>query len=471
MGIDIPLDRILQQYGLLDENLKAPKDEQDAIRLVVEANKRAEDNWFAQNYIRVYIDKHDLAKQLRKIIPYFYDRSRIWWLWNANRFAWEVVDDVELLKMIKKLCSSSTTKANERNEIIEAMKQEGRENMPLPIEKSWIQFKDTIVDWKTGKEFKASPRWFVTNPIPHELNSDRFTETPTMDRIFEEWVGKDYVKTLYEILAYSLIPDYPIHRLFCLIGEGMNGKSCYLRLLEKFIGRENITATELDTLINSRFEITKLHKKLVCVMGETNFAEISKTSIIKKLTGQDMIGFEYKNKNPFDDLNYSKIIIATNNLPATTDKTLGFYRRWCIIDFPNKFSEQKDILEEIPEEEYEILAVKSLTLLKDLMEKRKFHNEGTIEQRMEKYESKSNFLDKFMELFIQEDLEGYITKSDFLKKFMDWCKENRHRQMSETSLGLEMKKRGYESSKKNFSWMNDGKGGQARVWLGLKWKE
>jgi len=251
----------------------------------------------------------------------------------------------------------------------------------------------------------------------------------------------------------------------------MNGKSCFLRLLERFIGRENTTATELDTLIASRFEITKLHKKLVCVMGETNFAEISRTSIIKKLTGQDIIGFEYKNKNPFDDLNYAKIIIATNNLPATTDKTLGFYRRWCIIDFPNKFSEQKDILEEIPEEEYSVLATKSLILLKDLMKKKSFHNEGSIEQRKEKYESKSNFLEEFVNSFVKEDFGGFITKSDFNKKFLDWCKENRHRQVSETSLGTEMKKMGYESSTKHFNWMNEGRGGNARIWLGIAWKE
>ena len=78
-------------------------------------------------------------------------------------------------------------------------------------------------------------------------------------------------------------------------------------------------------------------------MGETNFSELNKTSILKKLTGQDVIGFEYKNKNPFDGFNYAKILIATNNLPTTTDKTIGFYRRWFIIDFPNRFSEEKDI--------------------------------------------------------------------------------------------------------------------------------
>jgi phage/plasmid-associated DNA primase len=102
----------------------------------------------------------------------------------------------------------------------------------------------------------------------------------------------------------------------------MNGKSKFLELLRKFIGGENCCTTELDTLLVSRFEITRLHKKLVCMMGETNFNEMSKTSILKKLTGGDTVGFEYKNKNPFEDKNYAKILISTNNLPSTTENEI-----------------------------------------------------------------------------------------------------------------------------------------------------
>ncbi len=105
------------------------------------------------------------------------------------------------------------------------------------------------------------------------------------------------------------------------------------------------------------------------------------------------------------------------------------------------------------------------------MKKREFTNEGSIQERKEKYESKSAFLNKFIELFVQEELNEYITKNQFKIKFQEWCKENKHRELSDTSLGLEMKKLGYESSKKNFEWMNDGKGGQGRIWLDIKWRE
>jgi P4 family phage/plasmid primase-like protien len=411
------------------------------------------------------------AKKFNEIQPLFFDKHGLWWLWNSNEFKWEIVDEVDILNMIGDATGEDIISPKNRTIILNSLKQEGRKRTPKPIEKTWIQFKDTIVDIITGKRFAATSEYFVTNPIPWALHSDNIEATPVMDRIFEEWVGKEYSKTLYEIISYSLLPDYPINRLFCFIGAGMNGKSKYLELLKNFIGCENCCTTELDTLLQSRFEITRLHKKLVCMMGETNFNEMSKTSILKKLTGGDLIGFEYKNKNPFDETNYAKIIIATNNLPTTTDKTMGFYRRWMIIDFPNSFSEAKDILSDIPKEEYSALALKCCAILKDVLKNRKFTHEGSVEDRMERYESKSNFLDKFIKEATIEDLDGYITKADFFKKFSEWSKEHKHRELSETSVGLAMKKIGVEQERRYFNWLFDGKGGQLRVYVGIKWKD
>jgi P4 family phage/plasmid primase-like protien len=421
--------------------------------------------------IVTYYGKRDLAKRILEIQPFYYDESKNWWRWDTNNLFWELIDETDILNIVEHLAIYNTVNSKEKNEILEALKQESRKHKPEEMKKTWIQFDKIIYDIQTGDKIAAIPLYFTTNPIPYKLSLSNFENTPTMDRIFEEWVGKDHIKTLYEIIAYCLLPDYPINRLFCFVGAGLNGKSCFLNLLKKFIGKNNCCSTELDLLLASRFEVTRLHKKLVCMMGETNFGEIKNTSILKKLTGGDLIGFEYKNKNPFQDTNYAKICISTNNLPSTTDKTIGFYRRWMIIDFPNQFSEQKDILSIIPEEEFESLALKSCSILKELLEKRTFTNDGSIEDRIKRYEEKSNFLDKFIKDFIEEDVNGIITKAELHKRFTKWCKENRHREVSEITLSKNMKDRGFEGSTKHFEWMNDGRGGNARVWLGLKWKD
>jgi len=468
------LERLLE-YAMIKFKEKKKREEKIRIKneYVTATNPNIKED--VEEVISSYLNKSDLANKIWKVHPFFYDVSKIWWLWDKTNYFWKIVDETDILNMVKSNSKANTISSKEKTEILEVMKQYGRLKIPQNIESSWVQFKNLVIDIKTGEEFTATPEYFVTNPIPWALHKERFHETPIMDKIFEEWVGKDYVKMLYEILAYCLIPDYPIHRLFCLIGGGMNGKSCFLRLLKNFIGENNITATELDNLLNSRFEVTRLHRKLVCIMGETNFTEISKTSIIKKLTGQDTIGFEYKNKTPFEGENYAKILIATNNLPSTTDKTIGFYRRWLIVDFPNIFSEEKDILKTIPKEEYEILAVKSLSILKDLLEKRSFSKEGSIEDRERKYEEKSDPMEKFIkEMAIITDAEGSIPKWEFEKTLNEWLVENRHRKMFDKTIAKKMKEKGIESGRIYVDWYVEGSiqsKKQVRAWLGIKWKE
>jgi len=420
------------------------------------------------NVVGAVFDKKKLAEQIIEFQPCYYDRARNWWLWDWSETKWERVDETDILNAIEKQVAINTINSKEKSEILEALRQVSRLNKPIEVGPNVVQFKNEIINIKTGEKQRATPMLFVTNPIPYELDENGFFETPTMDKIFVEWVGEENVQTLYEIIAYSLLPSYPIHRIFCFIGAGMNGKSCFLNLLKRFVGDSNCCSTELDTLLQSRFEITRLHKKLVCQMGETNFSEMNKTSVLKKLCGGDSIGFEYKNKDHFEGVNYAKIIIATNNLPTTSDKTIGFYRRWMIIDFPNQFSEKKDILATIPDEEYSALAVKCSMILKDLIESRSFTNEGTIDERMKRFEDHSNPLGKFMREFTIEEYDGVIWKHDFGKKLNEWCRQNRFREISDVDIGRKMKELGISQKLRPAPWDIDKR---ARAWIGLKWKE
>lgn len=429
-----------------------------------ELQKEYEDEDTGRMIASTFLDKKEMAHNFMRLQPIFYDESCLFWMWNKKNKKWKIVDETDILNRIDSAMplNIDTIQSKHKQEIIESIKRVGRESIPKPVKKTWIQFKDRIVDIETGEMMDATPKYHIVNPIPWNIGETE--ETPTMDKIFEEWVGKDYVKTLYEIIAYCTLPDYPIHRLFCFVGSGLNGKSKFLELVVRFVGHDNATNTELDTLLSSRFEVSKIYKKLVCIMGETNYSSITKTSLLKRLTGQDQIGYEFKNKNPFDDYNYAKILISTNSLPMTEDKTLGFYRRWMIVNFPNSFSEKKDILEDIPECEYENLAKKVTSILKSLLEIRGFHNEGSLEERSKKYEDISNPLQKFMEECTELDSYGKTYKWEFRSSFVTWMIKRGYREWSEKELSIEMKKKGFEEKR-------DSEGDRWRYWCGIVLKK
>lgn len=426
------------------------------------------------NAINHFFDMKNLAEQAIKIQPFFYDKAKLLWMWNFESYRWERIDETDILNMISNVGRNVDTIASkERNEILEAIKQVGRENIPKQANKLWVQFKNKIVDIKTGTIIDATPDYFMTNPIPWELGKTE--ETPIIDKLFTEWVGEEKKLLLYQIIAYCMLSDYPIHRAFCFHGSGSNGKSKCLGIINYFIGEYNSISTELETLVESRFEQAKLYKKLVCFMGELNFSILSKTARFKRLTGEDKIPFEIKHKDPFDDYNYAKILIATNNLPETTDKSDGYYRRWVVIDFINQFKEGKNVLDTIPNIEYNNLALKSIRILKELLESKEFHGEGDIIERKKRYEEKSNPLQRFWDENVEETTEGEIYKFEFEKRLYEWCKSHNFRIVNESEIAAFMIKKKIQSAKVTTPWWideNDPQKGKKRYnsWVDLRWK-
>ena len=372
---------------------------------------------------------YDNAIRFYEVQPYFYDKSRIFWFWNYEESRYEIKDETDVMSLFDKILGfkGQTVSNKTKSCTLEAMQRVGRDHVPKPAERKWVQFKDKAYSIFNGKIHKVTHDYFFTNPIPWELGKS--DETPVMDKLFEEWVGVKNKQLLYEIIAYCCYADYPIHRIFCVVGSGSNGKSKFLALIRKFLGKDNCCASELDDLINNRFESFKLYRKLYCEMGETNFGILNKTSLLKKLSGQDMIGFEKKNKDPFNDYNYAKIIISSNSLPVSEDNTDGFYRRWTIISFDNQFPEGKDILETIPAIEYNNLCLKCVKILKNLIESGVFTNQGTIIDRKEKYLLASNPLSLFIKEHCKTGVDLYANYGELYTVYIKYLNENKKRRI------------------------------------------
>jgi len=235
-----------------------------------------------------------------------------------------------------------------------------------------------------------------------------------------------------------------MQRMIALVGGGSNGKGTFIKLLKKFIGKENCASSELKVLSDNIFETSSLYKKLVCEMGEVSHDDLKNTNQIKKLSGQDDIRYCFKGKTPFSEESPTTCLINTNSLPITNDKTNGFYRRWLIIDFPNQFPIKEGLIENIPDEEFQNLALKSLKILKKLYSDLKFTNEGSLEDRARKYEQRSNPVMRFVEEYCEEDFESYISLKKFSKIFNEYLKENHLRILNIKEIKKVLNEQGFE---------------------------
>lgn len=287
--------------------------------------------------------------------------------------------------------------------------------------------------------------FFVVNSIPYDFLPDKEHKCPTIDRLFKEWlvpqerwnnptdIDLGNIKNLYELIAYCMLMDYSGNKIFLLNGNGDNGKSTYMNLINTALENPGINnninrngvAMTLEKLDQDGFVDASLNYKIFAHITESE-GKYYNTAKLKDLSSNTPSGSRALYSDLTQFLNYAKIIIDTNEIPKTKDDTDGWYRRLIFIDFPNKFEKnpKNTLIEDIPEAEFEALANICFNLLKDLNRREfKFTNEpSTPEKRV-------IYLQKATEpaiLFIQEmcetgDTEEYIYPvSQFKKDFEEW---------------------------------------------------
>ena len=385
--------------------------------------------------------------------PFYYDKSKIFYLWNKELFKWEISDEVDFCNSIYSILGMDTINRTNKGEIVESFKQVGRMHKPKDMKKSWVQFKDKIYDVKTNEDFEASPKYFVTNPIPYKVGETE--ETPIIDGYFNDWMkgqDKSWKNTLYEIMAYNISRDKFMQRIIALCGGGANGKGTYAKLNYKFLGEDNCIASEIKNLSEDKFEPAVLYQKLLCVMGEVHYDDLKNTNILKKLGGEDKISFQFKGKTPFTKDNTATCLCLTNTMPITPDKTIGFYRKWLIVDFPNQFKQiDKNLIDVIPEKEFENLAKKMLRIIKELYTKPHFTNEGDFDERAKRYEERSNPIMKFIEDECIEEPGEMISLRDFTNACNMYLKTRHLRILNSNQVGKVLRDEGFVVGKRNIN--------------------
>ena len=322
------------------------------------------------------------------------------------------------------------------NEVIARISRSTQE--VLRREPLTIAFKDCLFDWEeflaTGS-LRASVRDFspdviAYHRIPHRLNLsllegleglEKYYEgladlrelasklCPRALKAFEDWVGDKWV-LLFEIAGYCLYPKYDLHKAVMLVGSGSNGKSTYLKFLKDLLGRENVASVSLQDLADEgkRFAVAQLHHKLANIYADLPAKALKSTGRFKVLTGEDPVTADRKFKEPITFVNYAKLIFSANELPKVRDVTEAFWRRWLVVEFPNKFPLNPRFYEEtFTEEEVEGAIIVSLLAFRRVWLRRKFSFEGTGADYREYWLRSTDSVYAFIKALMEDGVGGY----------------------------------------------------------------
>lgn len=127
-----------------------------------------------------------------------------------------------------------------------------------------------------------------------------------------------------------------LQRFLEIVGPGGSGKGTYTRLAIALVGNQNVFQTELKHLENNRFETSGIYgKRLVVVSDSERYG--GSVSVLKALTGQDLIRHERKFQQATEGFApKAMVLIAANEPIQSSDYTSGLERRRLTLPFPNQ---------------------------------------------------------------------------------------------------------------------------------------
>lgn len=304
----------------------------------------------------------------------------------------------------------------------------------------FVNLMNGVVNVLTGEWTAHSPEVVFFKQLPFAY--DPKAECPRIDTFISEVFTSEDVELAYEAIAYCLVPGYPIQKAFALIGEGANGKSTYLGLIKTFLGHESVSSVSLQDLDADKFSGASLYGKKANICADLPAKGLARTSMFKTLTGGDRVRVQFKFKNAFDFENSAKLLFSMNQLPLTDDESDAFYRRWVIIDFPNRFEGDKANTKKLTEitqtGELAGLFNKCLKVIPTLLERKTFCQAGATEETRLKYRRLSDSVFTYLETNIvikngaydetsgrAIEEPGIIRKSALYAAYKGWCEQQK----------------------------------------------
>jgi len=370
---------------------------------------------------------------------------------------------------------------------------------PLPKEPLRIAFPNVTLEWREGKPViieDRDERFFAFHYIPHKINveelkkaSDKVVQKgeigiedieelarrvcPKSLEAFKAWVGDNWV-VLFEIIGYTLYPGVKFKKAFMLLGGTDAGKTTFIKLVKDLLGESNYSAEPVGKLFNpnNRFEEINLFHKLANLTSETKEYSIDDIDRFKRLTGGDPITADVKFKKPITFTPYAKLIVASNKLPDVKDRNdNAFWRRWLIVEFPNKFPNDDDwYYRTFTEEEKEgILTVSIMAITRVFFQKR-FDFEQTPEQVMGTWLANIDSVYSFVKTYVEKGVlvldprngNLWVRRRDLYDMYKDYCLDQGFRGVGRKSFARKLREYfGITTEKKNVN------GERVRAFVGI----
>lgn len=327
----------------------------------------------------------------------------------------------------------------------------------------YLNLKNGIYNIETDTLMPHTPDIYSTIQIPVSYTKGAMCDKwlKTLDEILEGSAAK--VALLQEFFGLCLTKETKYCKALFLIGEGRNGKSTVLYILENIIGNENKSSIPLEALNNYHY-VANLFGKLVNVSIETNSKSEVYDATFKAIVSGDSLTADPKYRNPFTFRPYCKLIYALNNMPRVNDKTDAYFRRLLILRFNKQFegSDDNKALKQELLSELDGIFMWCVAGYRRLKERGDFTIDNKIQAEVDEHRKENNNVIGFVEEECELTLDYTISKDDLYQEYRKWCQDNNHHASTKIKFGKELTRR-YKLSDE----LSGNEFTRHRIWVGI----
>lgn len=380
-------------------------------------------------------------KDLIKLAQFVIERLDIK-IYNAQLYFRQdnkyISDNRLLLQRINDFCKLKKTQDNEIMHQINKFANEVdsvEKELPILIKNGMIIDGEFVAsDIPTFSPFYLDVSFDTTI---YDEHVDKFLNDITCER-------PELRKTLEEILGLILLTSKFPHHVFFFIGNGYNGKSTFLEMINNFVGElgQNLS---LDAF-NDATSVASLVGKLVNCTDETDGVYIDKCKGYKSLASGNTITVRPIYSKPVKVQNTATLILSTNNMPKFHDRTHGFYRRLVIIPFDFKIKEKISNIDELLSTDNAKSYILNLALkgVKSIKENDyKLSDNEILDKALEDYKAETDHVAGFIKEY--SVIDGKETKEVFAD-YQEYCGELGIYPLSLSSFTSRLKEYGYVST-------------------------
>jgi putative DNA primase/helicase len=347
---------------------------------------------------------------------------------------WRALDREIIERWVTRIVKTNVVRASNVRGVMDLLRGLAYRNLSdFNADTSYLNVENGMLDLNT---FELAPhRKGDLSTMQLEMPYDPLADCPRFCKFLDEVIidegGKPDIeaqRVVQEFAGYTLTTDTRHEKALLLLGEGSNGKSVLLRILEMIVGSRNVCSVPLEQMSN-QFQLAELHGKLLNVAAEISARGSTPVNadMFKQLVSGDLIQASKKYHPPFNFHPTAKHIFAMNDLPRIYDTSHGFWRRILVVKFWRTFSEkeqQKDLHERLASEAPGIL-LWALAGLAALREQGRFTEARSVMLETDQFRQQSNPVSAFVgECCEVGDPEAQVSTSDLFNKYRSWADDN-----------------------------------------------